>query len=184
MLFLCTGNICRTPMAVGFFRALADRYGIDATADSAGLSFDGRPATPDGVAVMAERGIDTSDHRSRIMTVDHLRDADLVIGLAREHLREAVVLERDCFPKAFTLKELVRRGEADGGRRRSDESIDDWVRRLGADRVPRDLIGDDPDDDVADPIGRPRKHYQATADEIGDLVRRLLAVLYPDTVPQ
>lgn len=169
-------------MAVGFFNERSRRLGLDAEATSVGLWRDGEPATPEGIAVMAAHGIDTTHHRSRILSTEHLGGADLVIGLAREHLREAVVLDNDTMPRAFTLKELVRRAEADGGARRSDqnESVADWARRLSSSRTTQDLLGAHSDDDVDDPIGKPRKAYERTADEIAGLVDRLVARMYPD----
>ncbi len=79
--------------------------------------------------------------------------------MAREHVREAVVLASAAFPKVFTLKELVRRGEAIGPRG-ADESLADWLARAHAGRTSADLMGNSDADDIADPIGMPRSAYQ------------------------
>ena len=55
-----------------------------------------------------------------------LARADLVLGMERRHVREAVVLLPEIMPKAFTLKELVRRGEEFGARTRG-RSLEDWL---------------------------------------------------------
>ena len=59
--------------------------------------------------VLAGRGLDISSHRSRTMSRQLLAEADLVVGMAREHVREAVLAVPDLWARAFTLKELVRR---------------------------------------------------------------------------
>ncbi|MDQ2825788.1 MAG: hypothetical protein M3Y04_02285, partial [Actinomycetota bacterium] len=86
--------------------------GIDARVASAGLLQAGNPAQAHGIDVAQSLGLDMSAHRSRSMTRDVLAAADLVVGMAREHVREAVVLDPGLWPRTFTLKELVRRGEA------------------------------------------------------------------------
>ena len=76
------------------------------------------------------------------------------------------------------LADLVRRGETIGPRRR-DESIQGWLARAARDRRPMELLGESPDDDVADPyLGSP-KVYAACIAELDDLVQRLVALLWP-----
>ena len=66
VLFVCTGNTCRSPMAEGIFNKLAEEYGIDTVAESAGLNTtDGLPASENAVKVCDEIGIDISKHKSR-----------------------------------------------------------------------------------------------------------------------
>jgi len=153
-----------------------DDAGVKAAVSSAGLLFDGKPATDHGQAVMADRGIDTSGHRSRKLSHDIVAGADIVIGMARDHVREAVALEPEIWGRAFTLKEIVRRGEERGGRA-PGEPLGDWLTRLHAGRRLPDLLGDSADDDVADPIGGPRKAYARTAEELDDLTARLARLL-------
>jgi protein-tyrosine phosphatase len=164
-------------MAEGLLKARAAERGVDATVHSAGLMDDGRAATADGVQVMAARGVDTSGHLSRHMTRDMLDAADLVVGMAREHVREAVLLHPDAWPRSFTLKELVRRGE-EAGPRSADQPLLEWLDKVQAGRSRSDLLGVSLDDDVADPIGQRRPVYEKTADELDDLTRRLAALLW------
>ncbi len=145
---------------------------------SAGLRFNGEPASANGVDVLAERGLDLSTHRSRIVDRDLLGDTDLALAMAREHLREAVLALPDIWPRAFTLKELVRRGEMIG-QRAPGESVDAWLARAGQGRNRADLLGASLDDDVEDPIGLSRSDYQKTADELTDLIDRLVYLLWP-----
>jgi protein-tyrosine-phosphatase len=173
---VCTGNTCRSPMAAALLARRLDDAGLKATVSSAGLLFDGKPVTDHGRAVMADRGSDTSGHRSRRLTRQLVDGADLVLGMARGHVREAVALAPETLGRAFTLKEIVRRGEESGGRA-PDEPLDAWLARLGSGRRPSDLLGESDADDVADPIGGPRRSYQRTAEELDDLTARLARLL-------
>jgi protein-tyrosine-phosphatase len=107
-----------------------------------------------------------------------LEGTDLALAMAREHLREAVLARPDIWPRAFTLKELVRRGEMIGPRA-PGESVDAWLARAHSGRNRQDLLGASPDDDVEDPIGLSRSEYEKTADELSDLVDRLVDLLWP-----
>ena len=145
---------------------------------SAGLRFVGEPASANGVDVLAARGLDLSTHRSRIVDRDLLEGTDLALAMSREHLREAVLALPDMWPRAFTLKELVRRGEMIGPRA-PGESIDAWLARAHAGRNRADLLGSSSADDVEDPIGLSRSAYEKTANELSDLVDRLVDLLWP-----
>jgi protein-tyrosine phosphatase len=163
-------------MAEGLLRRLFRNAGLGVAVRSAGLMRGGMPATPDAVATMAERGVDISAHRSRQLDADLARTTPLIVGMARHHVREACATYGAPVGRTFTLKELVRRGEQARGRVEG-EDLPAWLARIGVGRRPSDLIGDDPADDVEDPIGRPRADYEATADELEDLLDRLFALL-------
>ncbi|HET9770359.1 MAG TPA: low molecular weight phosphatase family protein [Acidimicrobiia bacterium] len=173
---ICTGNTCRSPMAAALLARHLEDAGVKAVVSSAGLLFDGRPATQHGRSVMAARGLDTSGHRSRRLQPDLVLKADLVIGMARSHVREAVVLAGAALPRTFTLKEIVRRGEGAGGCA-PEEPLEAWLARLAADRSPADLLGEVEADDVADPIGGSHRSYERTAQELDDLTTRLARLL-------
>lgn len=167
-------------MAEALFRARATAAGAgpDLHVHSAGLMEDGWPASEHGVSVMAARNLDTSRHESRMLTAGMVTAADLLVGMARQHVREAVLLAPDRFFRMYTLKELVRRGE-EAGPRAPDQALDEWLTKVHAGRTHAHLLGRSDDDDVADPIGRPKPHYERTAVEIDDLVTRLVALLWP-----
>jgi hypothetical protein len=81
-----------------------------------------------------------------------LQRADLVLGMERAHVRHAVLLEPEAWPRTFTLKELVRRGE-ELGSRPPVESPGAWLARAHEGRDRPDMLGDSLLDDVADPYG-------------------------------
>jgi protein-tyrosine phosphatase len=158
-------------MAEALLRQRMERLGVPATVTSAGLLYDDAQPSQGAVQVLERRGVDLSVHRSRIMLPDKVATADLVLAMARMHLREAVVMAPRRFGRIFTLKEFVRRAERVGPR--VEEPFDDWVARVGFGRRTVDFLGESPDDDIADPIGQSVATYDRTAAELEDLVGRL-----------
>jgi protein-tyrosine-phosphatase len=106
--------------------------------------------------------------------------ADLVIGMAREHVREAAVLDGDAFGRTFTLKELVAAGRVRGGRT-PGEPIPGWLARVSEGRRRQALLGASYDEvfDVADPVGLPVGEYEATAQELEALLDELVGLIWP-----
>ncbi len=170
-------------MAEVLLRDRMAQRGIEGDVASAGLVSEGVVASDGSVRAMAKRGLDLSSHRSTRLAEDAIATADLVIGMTREHVREAVVLVPDAFERSFPLRDLVRRAEAVGPRRVGDgddgEDLPAWLARVGRGRRAVDLMGDSPDDSVEDPMGRSRRFYERTAAEIEDLVDRFLAIAFP-----
>ena len=179
ILVLCTGNICRSPVAEALLRHRLEALGVPAHVHSAGLLAAGNPAHGTGIDILWARGHDMSAHRSTTMSPELLNGADLILGMAREHVREAVVMAMGAWPRTFTLKELVRRGEVVGPRRPGEE-VGQWLVRAHAGRTPSDLMGSSPADDVKDPIGLARTVYEQVADEIDSFVGRLVGLAWPD----
>lgn len=99
VLFVCTGNLCRSPMAAALLRArlAQDPARRDWQVLSAGVwTEDGLPASSGAVAAMAERGVDLGGHRSRRVTERLVQEADLILGMTPHHV-EALRL---AFPQA------------------------------------------------------------------------------------
>jgi len=86
VLFVCTGNICRSPLAASLLeRALKER-GLGVTVTSAGTgAWDGAPASEGAYLVGLERGLDLSGHRARLLSRELVEQADLILTMARHH---------------------------------------------------------------------------------------------------
>lgn len=86
VIFICTGNTCRSPMAEALFKKLLTDKGItDIEVSSAGLmTADGLPASENSVKAMAEIGMDISAHRSRQLTAEMLNGAVAVTMTAAQ----------------------------------------------------------------------------------------------------
>lgn len=183
VLLLCTANQCRSPMAEALLRRRLHDAGVDAHVSSAGLYPSGNPATEEAISVMASRGLDIEGHRSRQVEPEMVDGADLVLGMAREHVREVAVIDSTALARSFTLKELVTAGRTVGPRR-PDESLADWLGQAGADRRRQSLLGAGHDDalDVADPVGGPQAEYVDTADELEELLDELVGLVWPTEI--
>jgi protein-tyrosine phosphatase len=177
ILLLCTANVCRSVMAQAMLSARLAARGVSVPVASAGMLGSGRQPPAEVISVMAARGIDVTHHRSRLVTSDDLARADLILGMSREHVRHAAVLLPDAWPRAFTIRELLRRGHR-ASVRAPGEPFGDWLTRVAGDRGRRDLLGSSPGDDVADPVGGPLPGYQATADLLDQLTRDLVELCW------
>ena len=160
---------------------LADRLNAHGGVEvrSAGMLSDGSPADAGAVRAMARFGLDIASHRSRKVTGDDLEKADLVVALDRDCLRTAIVLAPDAWSRAFTLKELVRRGRA-CGLRSATQPLSAWVARVHHGRARCDLLGSCTDDDVTDPAGGPQRGYDRTAAALSSLAAAMIGCCWPD----
>jgi protein-tyrosine phosphatase len=140
VLFVCTGNTCRSPMAAGIARrAVARRLecevaelterGVEVA--SAGTAGGFGPAAEHAQAAMARRAIDISDHSSRSLTADLVRQADYIYGMTRSHVDRIIELVPTAADRVFRL---------------------------------------DPDHDLRDPIGGSDEEYERCARAIEDAV--------------
>lgn len=91
VLFVCTGNICRSPLAEALLRRLAEERGrADITVASAGTgAFDGGPASEGSYLVGLENGLDLSAHKAQQLTSELVADSDLILCMSRHHVERA-----------------------------------------------------------------------------------------------
>jgi len=178
VLVLCSANQCRSPLAGSIFHRETQRRRIRVDVATAGFGDPGFPATPRTVAAAAEMDLDLAPHTSRRVDRDLLEGADLVVGMERLHVREAVVLVPSVWRRAFTLREAVRRVE-EAGPRPAGEPLRAWLETLSAARDRMSLMGASPDDDVRDPTTDMTVDHATTAAQLDDLVGRLISCLWP-----
>ena len=106
ILFLCTGNVCRSPMAEGLFRHAVKGRG-EFRILSAGLgALDGQPPTHHSVQAMREIGIDISGQRSNALTAEMVRAADYIFGMTHSHVDTVALLYPQMAEKTFLLREF------------------------------------------------------------------------------
>ncbi|MCF6312542.1 MAG: low molecular weight protein arginine phosphatase [Verrucomicrobiales bacterium] len=145
VLFVCTGNICRSPMAEGLFRELvAGDCAIEVS--SAGISvYEGQEPSDHSVEVMRDQDIDITAQRSQMLAPEIVERADIILGMTRGH-RDAIL---SYYPasneKVFVLREFVK----------------------GVDMDSREL-------DVPDPIGMDKGEYERTRNLIAEAMPALL----------
>ena len=110
VLFVCTANICRSPMAAGLFKKMLKEIDPQGEwrVESAGTwGLDGEPAAAGSLAVMENKGIDISDHRARSVTQDLLQAFDLILTMESGQ-KESMRMEFSEFSdKIFLLSEMV-----------------------------------------------------------------------------
>jgi glycine hydroxymethyltransferase len=106
ILFLCTGNVCRSPMAEGLFRHVVQGRG-EFRIVSAGIgAMNGEPPTHHSVQAMREIGIDISHQRSRSLTAELVKSADLILGMTHSHTDTVALLYPWAAEKTFLLREF------------------------------------------------------------------------------
>ena len=174
---VCTGNICRSPLTAQLLDlGLTDITGVSiASAGTAALVDSSMPDLAQTIA--RDLGVLAPEsHRAALLTINHLREADLVIALSREHRRAIVEMLPRGARHTFTLRELARlldnvpneefeavrsRGQSDVSGRLA-ELVEVAASRRGM--IPPPTSSDD--DDVIDPYRREAAVYRASAREI------------------
>jgi arsenate reductase (thioredoxin) len=141
VLFVCTGNSCRSQMAEGWLRALGgDRFGVD----SAGIEAHG--LNPRAIAVMAEAGVDISAQASTRLTQEQLQWADLVVTVCGHADETCPVLppgtRKEHWPLEDPAKAAGREDEIMGVfravRDQARQRVADLIRRLAAESEKRE----------------------------------------------
>lgn len=170
ILFVCTGNICRSPAAALLTRRALGRDSW-VTASSAGTQAVVGSGVHDLTArALAEWGIDSVAHRARDLTRPLIVDADLVVTMTRAHRSQVLTLEPSALRRAFTLLELVPL--ADHAARTQPTSVSDWLSHLTDRHTPVTSRMD-----VPDPVrGGPDLHESVVSD-IAAALEELLGAL-------
>jgi protein-tyrosine-phosphatase len=154
ILFICTGNTCRSAMAEGIFKKiLKERTEDDSKFNvlSAGISaLPGMSPTPEAIKVMTEQGVDISRHIATQVKEDLVKKADLILVMSNTHkdyIKTKFIFTQD---KIYLLKEFARIGEF------------------------KSLQKTDENYEVVDPLGRPIEFYRIVARELEENIEKIL----------
>jgi protein-tyrosine phosphatase len=170
VLFVCTGNICRSPTAEAMARRELARYpGVPIQVSSAGShALEGNPAASRSMLAAAARGASLERHFARELTRRRVRAAGLILCMAAEHRPYVLSYDRGAADRTFLLATFARvAGEWD------------WLASSPADLVAlaaehgRAQDGDD----IDDPIGQSSEAYAACAERLDGLVTPVVAAL-------
>jgi len=154
ILFVCTGNTCRSAMAEGIFKNILKKRKEDNSSFniiSAGISaLPGMSSTPEAIKVMTEQGIDISRHIATQVQKDLVKKADLILVMSNTHkdyIKTKFTFAQD---KVYLLKEFAQIGEFKSTQK-TDENYE-----------------------VVDPLGRPIEFYRIIARELEENLEKIL----------
>ncbi len=109
ILFVCTGNTCRSSMAQALAERELEKAGVsNITVKSAGTSTEtGLPASENAILALKDMGLDLTAHRSTALDKKILEEADLILALTERHLKEILRILPEAAGKAYTLRDYV-----------------------------------------------------------------------------
>jgi protein-tyrosine phosphatase len=170
VLFVCTGNICRSPLAEQLFRAhTLPLFDLIQTASAGTRALVGKSMTPEAAALSIALGGDPSGHSAMDLTARQVGRADLILVAAREHRSAVVSLVPRASRKTFTIREFHRLlgtyaervPQAEQSvRGRDREGLRGFVSDVASMRGLARVVTPPVDDDIPDPYRRSLETYE------------------------
>ncbi|GAA4415420.1 low molecular weight phosphatase family protein [Georgenia halophila] len=181
ILTVCTGNICRSPAAERLFRSAFGTNG-DVAVGSAGIgALVGEPIHGPMANLLRDIEVDTEDFAARMLTEDLVRNADLILGMTREHRAAVVELAPAAVKRTFTIREFARLA--------AEVDRDELEANAGPDPTPGSRLAalvplaaqhraavEAELDDVVDPFRRRDKVYRQSFDQILPTARTIARI--------
>lgn len=165
VLFVCTGNICRSPTAERLTLAYAKESGLDVTASSAGThGLTGHPMDPVAATVLHRLGGESDGFVARRVTARIAGNADLVLTMTARHRDEVLTIVPRKLRTTFTLLEAASLIEASGA-----TTIEEMATARARHVV--DVL------DIEDPYRQDHDRYTEIGQQIADALPRVLRVL-------
>ncbi|WP_348788954.1 low molecular weight phosphatase family protein [Leifsonia sp. NPDC080035] len=184
ILTVCTGNICRSPLAEQLLRR--ELTGVDATLGSAGTdALVGHPMDERAAAYSVELGGDPDGHAARQLTADTLRETELVLVASRRHRRSVVELLPRRSRSSFTIREFARLldtlNDDDRAEIAAEDDADARLAKLvdiaAINRGVAELPDEPAEDDIVDPFRQHDAVYAASVAQLVPAIRSIGPVL-------
>jgi protein-tyrosine-phosphatase len=178
VLFVCTGNICRSPVAEALARRELERWpGVPIQVSSAGShALEGNPAASRSLLAASTRGASLERHFARELTRRRVRAADLILCMAAEHRPFVLSYDRSAARRTFLLAGFARVAARFDGLAASPSELV----ALAADQRQPEEAGDD----IDDPLGQSTEAYAACAERLDGLVTPVIAALARPLIAQ
>ncbi|WP_083527745.1 arsenate reductase/protein-tyrosine-phosphatase family protein [Curtobacterium ammoniigenes] len=178
ILFVCSGNICRSPLAALLLEAKLGPHASAFDIRSRGtIAADGVPMDDDAAAQARRLGLDPSEHRSAPLTTEDVRQADLILTAERSHRSAVVRLDPRAAGRTFTILQFARILQ---GLEPADLQVDDTIALAATVGRLRGVVAppEEPeDDDVVDPYRRSEDVHRAVADTLNEALSVIAAIL-------
>jgi protein-tyrosine phosphatase len=177
VVFICTGNRFRSPLAAALFRRATEGLPVDVRSLGT-LQNDGYPALEDAVGTARALGLDLSAHRSCCIDGADLSQVDLVLGFELHHVARAVVDAGAVFERTFLLVELVDYLEIAAPPSHADVVEQARAAVAEAARL-RASTQQGAMPEISDPYGLPPRQTRRIVEEVASRTSRLADLLFP-----
>jgi protein-tyrosine phosphatase len=191
VLFVCTGNVCRSPAAERLVRrhvdfavaGIAGLSGVNVSSAGTGALV-GEPISPPMAALIAAEGADAQSFVARQLSPEIVRDADLVVTMTSRHRSDTVAMVPAAVQRTFVLGELAHMLQ---GVKHEDVTAEGVPATSTAERL-RALVtiakrnrtpGVDAEEDIVDPYGRSNSVYRESFRQIQEALEPILRLAVP-----